>query len=133
MRGRAVTILTTIQFHRRDREELAERYRPNTTRAWNAVPAGVTREPLRGAGETMYWLPAAAALVVGDCLIGSHGGLRLCPESWLMEVQVDRRGLAELLRSTLELPVERVLPSHGEPVLRDGRAALARALTETTT
>jgi hypothetical protein len=37
-------------------------------------------------------------------------------------------GLRELLRPLLELPVERVLVSHGEPVLRDGHAALRRLL-----
>jgi hypothetical protein len=45
-------------------------------------------------------------------------------------VQVDRAGLAELLSPLLELPIERVLVSHGEPVLHYGRAALALALAE---
>jgi hypothetical protein len=128
---RAVSILTTIRWHRRDREQLAERYRYNSTRAWNAVPAGVVQRPLRGAGETLYWLPDVATLVAGDRLIGDgRGGLRLCPDSWLVDVRVDRAGLAQLLRPLLELAIERVLVSHGEPVLRDGRAALARALAE---
>jgi hypothetical protein len=128
--GRPVSILTTIRWHRRDREELAERYRPNTTRAWNAVPAGVKPRPLRGAGETMYWFPAVATLVAGDRLIVTEAGLRLCPQSWLEDVHVNRPGLAELLTPLLELPIERVLVSHGEPVLHDGRAALARAIAE---
>ncbi|HEV2922963.1 MAG TPA: hypothetical protein VGW98_02955 [Solirubrobacteraceae bacterium] len=128
---RAVTILTTIRWHRRDREELADRYSPNTTRAWNAVPAGVTPKPLRGAGETMYWLPAVATLVAGDRLIVTKdAGLQLCPQSWLEDVHVNRPGLADLLAPLLELPIERVLVSHGEPVLHDGRAALARAIAE---
>ena len=129
--ARPVSILTTIRWHRRDREELAARYSSTTSRAWNAVPAGVTPWPLRGAGETMFWLPAAATLVPGDRLIGGEaGGLRVCPESWLSRVQVDRRGLARLLRGLVELPIERVLVSHGEPVLKDGRAAVARAIAE---
>jgi hypothetical protein len=129
--GRPVSILTTIRWHRRDRDELAERYRSTSARAWNAVPPGVTQRPLRGAGETMFWLPAVAALVPGDRLIGAPGGgLQVCPESWLDRVSVDRAGLARLLRSLVELPIERVLVSHGEPVLRDGRAALARAIAE---
>jgi hypothetical protein len=128
--ARPVGILTTIRWHRRDRDELAERYRAATSpRAWNAVPSGVEPRPLRGAGETLFWLPGPAALVCGDRLIGApDGGLQLCPESWLADVQVDRAGLARLLRSLLELPIERVLVSHGDLVLRDGRAALARAL-----
>jgi hypothetical protein len=36
--------------------------------------------------------------------------------------------LAASLRPLLELPVERVLVSHGEPVLRGGLEALAAAL-----
>jgi hypothetical protein len=128
---RPVSILTTIRWHRRDREELAERYKPNTSRAWNAVPPGVEPRPLRGAGETMFWLPAVATLVPGDRLIGAPGGrLQVCPQSWLTAVHVNRPGLVELLRPLVELPLERVLVSHGEPVLRDGRAALVRAIAD---
>jgi hypothetical protein len=129
--GRPVSILTTIRWHRRDRDALARRYRQQTGRAWNAVPPGVAPRPLRGAGETLYWLPGATALVAGDRLIGDDaGGVRLCPESWLEDVRVDRAGLATIMRPLLELPIERVLVSHGEPVLHDGRAALAHALAE---
>jgi hypothetical protein len=127
---RRVTILTTIHWHRRDREELAARYRDRSPRAWNEIPAGVEPRPLRGAGETLYWLPAPAALVAGDRLLDGADRLRLCPENWLAEVRVDRAGLAELLRPLLELPIERVLVSHGEPVLRDGRRAIESALRE---
>jgi hypothetical protein len=129
--GRPVSILTTIQWHRRDREELAERYAANSSRTWNFIPHGVEPKPLRGAGETVFWLPGVAALVFGDRLLGDDGGgVRLCPESWLANVQVDRAGLARLMRSLLELPVERLLVSHGDPVLHDGRAELARAIRE---
>jgi len=129
--GRPVSILTTIRWHRRDRELLAERYRANSARAWNAVPAGVLPKPLRGGGETVYWLPQVMALVFGDTLIGAGPGeVRVCPESWLSDVRVDRAGLERLMRPLLELPVELLLVSHGEPLLHDGRAALARALHE---
>ena len=129
--GRPVSVLTTIRWHRRDRELVAERYSANSSRAWNAVPAGVEPRPLRGAGETMYWLPGAASLIAGDRLLGDDaGGLRVCPQSWLSRVQVDRAGLAHLMLALLELPIERVIVSHGEPVLHDGRAALARAIEQ---
>jgi hypothetical protein len=129
--GRPVSILTTIHWHRRDREQLAKRYSANTTKAWNAIPAGVKPRPLRGAGETLFWLPAVSTLVAGDRLIVVAGvGLRLCPQSWLEDVHVNRPGLAEVLGPLLELPIERVLVSHGEPVLHDGRAALAHAIAE---
>lgn len=129
--GRPVSVLTTIHWHQRDREEIAERYRANSSRAWNYVPPGVAPKPLRGAGETMFWLPDVATLVPGDRLIGAPGGgLQLCPEDWLSDARVDRVGLAGLLRPLTALPIERVLVSHGEPVLSDGRAALVQALHE---
>jgi hypothetical protein len=128
---RPVSILTTIRWHRRDREQLAERYAGRSTGVWNAVPAGVKPRPLRGAAETLFWLPGAGALVCGDRLIGAEAGaIQLCPESWLRGVRVDRAAVAHLMRPLLELPIELVVVSHGEPVLHDGRAALARALAE---
>jgi hypothetical protein len=130
--GRPVRILTTIRWHRRDRDALAARYRGQTPGAWNAVPPGVSPKPLRGAGETLYWLEQPGALICGDRVLGGDGdgdgGLRVCPESWLDDVTVDRAGLAQLLSRLLELPIEVVLTSHGQPVLHDGRAALARAV-----
>jgi hypothetical protein len=129
--GRPVSILTTIHWHRRDREELAERYRENTTRVWNYLPPGVEQRPLYRAGETLFWLPGVAALVAGDRLIGDGvGGVQVCPQSWLTGVPADRAEVAGLLRELLVLPIERVLVSHGEPVLRQGHAALGRAIAE---
>lgn len=130
VRGRAVTILTTIRFHRRDREQLAERYRGSTSRAWNWIPPGVTPWRLQGANEILFWLPAVATLVPGDSLIGTADGLRVCPQSWLEHARVSRAGVAERMRPLLQQPVERVLVSHGDPALRDGHAALAAAIDE---
>jgi hypothetical protein len=130
-RGLPVVILTTIKFHRRSRDELAKRYSARTSRAERALPAGVESRPIRGAGETMFWLPAHRALVPGDRIMGAAGGgLRLCPESWLRYLSsgISIPELAARLRPLLDLPVESVLVSHGEPVTTDGRAALAAAL-----
>jgi hypothetical protein len=129
--ARPVSVLTTIKWHRRDREELAERYRANTTRASNFIPHGVEPRPLRGAGETLFWLPGVATLVAGDRLVGDgDGGVLVCPQSWLEGVRADRADVAALMRPLLELPIERVLVSHGEPVLHGGHTALARAIAE---
>ena len=85
--------------------------------------------PIRRAGETMFWLPRAQALVPGDRLPGDdRGGLRLCPDSWLRYLPITRDDLRDALRPLVDLPVELVLVSHGEPVLHDGRSALERAL-----
>ena len=127
--GRSVSILTTIRWHSRDRRLLAERYRGQSKHAWNAVPSGVLPRRLRGAGEIVFWLPRVASLVPGDRLIGdSDGGLRLCPAGWLEDERVDLVGLAARLEELLELPIEKVLVSHGEPVLHGGRAALLHAI-----
>ncbi|MGH3012407.1 MAG: hypothetical protein ACRDMY_11325 [Gaiellaceae bacterium] len=129
--GRRVAILTTLQFHSRSRDELAERYRASTSRAKKTLPEGVETVVIRGAGETMVWLPKPRVLIPGDRLLGDDaGGLRLCPDSWLRYLPSGMRqeGLRAALRRLLDLPVELVLVSHGEPVLEKGREAIARAL-----
>lgn len=130
-RGRSVVILTTLAFHRRSRDELVARYGASTSRAKASLPAGVETVQIRGAGETMVWLPAERALIPGDRLLGNgQGGLRLCPESWLPYLPSGMRHpeLRESLLPLLDLPVEMVLTSHGTPVLTAGRDAIARAL-----
>jgi glyoxylase-like metal-dependent hydrolase (beta-lactamase superfamily II) len=84
-------------------------------------------------GEVVYWLPRQRALAVGDVLLGAGAKprdtgapLRLCPERWLGKASHD--DLREALAPLLDLRLSRVLVSHGEPVLRRGRAALADAL-----
>jgi hypothetical protein len=129
--GRRVAILTTLGFHRRSKEELAARYDASTSRARKTLPAGVETVQIKGAGETMVWLAEPRALVPGDRLLGADGGgLRLSPESWLRYLPsgMRTRQLREALRPLLDLPVEKVLVSHGEPVLRGGHDAIARAL-----
>lgn len=131
--GRPVVILTTLQFHRRSREELVARYGASTSRAKKALPEGVETIQIRGAGETMVWLPEHHALIPGDRLLGGDGGgVRLCPESWLryLPSKMSQGHLRKALQPLLELPVEMVLVSHGEPVLSGGREALVRALDD---
>ncbi len=130
-RQRPVAVLTTIGFHRRSRDFLAQRYGATTSRARKSLPSGVNAHRIRDAGETMFWLADHRALVPGDRLLGaSGGGLRLPPSSWLAYLprRMTVAELAEALRPLLELPIERVLVSHGEPVLSGGRDALAEAL-----
>jgi hypothetical protein len=129
--SRRVLALTTIGFHGRSRDELVERYGAETSRARRNLPEGVCARPIRGAGETIFWLPEHRALVPGDRIVGEKdGSLRTCPDSWLayLPSRITPTELRELLRPLLELPIERVLVSHGEPVLADGHLALAEAL-----
>ena len=129
---RPVRVLTTIGFHRRSRDEVLRRFGATTSRAKPSLPEGVETVTIRRAGETMVWLPGPRALVPGDRLLGDdHGGLRMCPPGWLRYLNpgLTYDELREALRPLLDLPVEMVLVSHGEPVLRDGRAAIERALS----
>jgi hypothetical protein len=130
-RGRKAIVLTTLGFHRRSRDEVAKRYDASTSRARRNLPSNVIPIPLRGAGETMFWLPDVRTLVPGDRLLGDEdGGVRVCPDSWLRYLESGLTGahLRVILQPLLDLPIERVLTSHGEPVLAGGREALARAL-----
>ena len=121
-RGAPVTILLTCTWHERSAAELAERYG-----AGDSPPAGVEAFVVPAIEETLWWLPEHAALVAGDVLLGAPDGIRMCPDSWLAG-QASPASIRDALRPLLDLPVERILVSHGEPVLEGGLAALQRAL-----
>ena len=141
-------VLITVYWHARSAAEILERYpgarvwahasardeigkRVRFTDAFaigDALPGGIDAIDALRAQEVMYWLPEQRALVTGDVILGDDdGGVRVCPGSWLPE-GTDPRAFREALRPLLELPVERVIVSHGEPVLENGRDALDRAL-----
>ena len=122
-RGLPVTILVTCKWHERSAGELKERYGAD-----DAPPAGV--EPvlvLPDIEETLWWLPEHRTLVAGDVIVGAPDGVSVCPGSWL-EGEAWPASIPAALQPLLDLPVERVLVSHGDPVLENGRAALERAL-----
>ncbi len=74
----------------------------------------------RGRNETPLWLPEQRALVFADALTAPKGELLVWDTPWHEE------RVLPALRKLLELPFERVIVSHGEP-LHD-RAAFERAL-----
>jgi hypothetical protein len=97
------------------------------------LPGGIVAFGTARSSEVVYWLPEQKAVVAGDVLLGAGAKpgatpdpLRLCPERWLGKASHD--DLRTSLRPLLDLPVERVLVSHGEPVLRAGKQALAGVL-----
>jgi hypothetical protein len=129
--GRPVVVLTTMRFHGRSRAEVADRYGAELRTHGAEPPAGVRRIPIAGMDESMVYLDAPRALVPGDRLIADGDGtLRPCPASWLRYIPgpPDAVALRAALTPLLELGAELVLVSHGEPVLRDGAAALRAAL-----
>ncbi len=146
--GVPVHVLVTVFWHARSAGEIVRRYGSRlhaTTRArapiqlrtdavtdvfrpGERLPGGVVALASGRATEVVYWIPQHRTLVPGDVILGSEGGgLRLCPESWL-PAGVGHARLRSVMAPLLELPVERVLVSHGEPVSENARARLAEAL-----
>jgi glyoxylase-like metal-dependent hydrolase (beta-lactamase superfamily II) len=143
-------VLVTVYWHGRSTENVGARrvWAPTRSaqplrnrgidvtdvfRASDELPGGIQAFQTPRAAEVVYWLPEQRALAVGDVLLGAGAKprptgapLRLCPERWLGKGTHD--DLRASLRPLLELPVDRVLVSHGRPVLSDGRAVLAAAL-----
>ena len=123
-RGLPVVILLTADWHRRSSAELAERY---DARVGGALPAGVEQIPIKGADERQvaYFLRPHAALVVGEIFqVDVQGELFLCRSPVLERPDELEASLEQLM----ELPVERLLVSHGAPVLEDVKARMAEAL-----
>lgn len=143
-------VLLTVYWHGRSAGELgaprvwaakrgARRLKNRGVEVTDAVengavlPGGIQAFATARESELVYWLPDQKAVVVGDVLLGAgakprptQDQLRLCPQRWLGTSSLDE--LRRSLRPLLDLPVQRVLVSHGEPVLRSGRRALAQAL-----
>jgi hypothetical protein len=99
----------------------------------NSLPGGIRAFETARESEVVYWLPDQKAVAVGDVLLGAGAKpkatsepLRLCPERWLGDAKL--KDLRKSLRPLLELPVQRVLVSHGDPVLSGGKDALAAVL-----
>ena len=141
-----VHVLLTVFWHARQARQVAERYgariwahaparAPIERRAGpidelfrpgDQLPGGIEAFQARGS-EVVYWIAEPKALVAGDVILGSDGGLQLCPESWSPGGGGHSR-VREHLRALASLPIESVLVSHGEPVLADASAAFARLL-----
>lgn len=146
--GSPVHVLVTVFWHVRSAAEVVRRYRgrlhapsrarapverraglrPEVFRPGDPLPGGIDAFPSGRATEVVFWIPAHGAIVPGDMLLtDAQSGLRLCHESWL-PAGLGHAEVRAALEPLLELPVERVLVSHGAPVLENGHAALARAL-----
>lgn len=152
--GERLAILITIPYHVRSSEEIRHRFRGDVeTTIWghpaclkrlsedagfrafepgDELPAGASAhkigKPRRH--ETPLHLPSHRALVFGDAVAEVDGELRV----WSGE-RVDARvsrfyheRFNPTLEPLLELDFERVLVTHGKPVLEGGRAQLDAAL-----
>jgi glyoxylase-like metal-dependent hydrolase (beta-lactamase superfamily II) len=147
--GRAPDVLISLFWHARSAQAILDRYAgtrvwaheparhlvaertawTNVFRVGDPLPGGIEAIDARRAFEVLFWLPDQRTLIAGDVLHGTQDGrIRLLPDSWLGGA--DRAAFHAGLRSMLDLPIERILPAHGEPVLTNGREALSHAIAE---
>jgi glyoxylase-like metal-dependent hydrolase (beta-lactamase superfamily II) len=154
-RGRPVAILLANCFHHRSSGALYERYRqgpgaeiwapeaarPHLEKAGcpvtryykdgETLPGGFVAYEVEGLcpGEAVLYLPPHRTAIAADALLGAPGGrLRVPPVSWSADAQLYHKRLLPSLRRLLEVPVEAVIVSHGEPALSGAREALEQAL-----
>jgi glyoxylase-like metal-dependent hydrolase (beta-lactamase superfamily II) len=150
-REQPVAVVLTLHYHVRHAPEVVGRYRSapgaalwapvgsvpklshDPDRAFSpgdALPADIRALPTSRDDEVVLWLPAARTIVAGDALLGGkRRPLRVCPQSWLPR-SITRAALAASLAPLLELPVDLVVPLHGDPVTTDAHDVLADALAE---
>jgi hypothetical protein len=131
---RPVCVVVTVHWHRRGADEVIARYGALD----GIVPDGATAIALGDPiGETAYALRRYRALVPGDIVLGGDGiegeradGLRVCPPGWYGRSVAERWWYGGIgLRSALdrlahEAP-DRVLVTHGTPLLSGGAQALS--------
>jgi hypothetical protein len=149
-----LTVLVTVPYHVRSSEAIWRRYRKQaeTTIRGHAnaakrladrsgfreidpageLPGGVTPhrigKPVRN--ETPFHLPSHRALVFGDAMVEVDGRLRVWSDRRLDEKveRFYRERFNPTLEPLLDLDFERVLVTHGPPVMKDGPRALRSAL-----
>ena len=154
--GERLAILISIPYHVRSSEELRRRFRSQVeTTIWghracrkrlsdpagfhafepgDAFPAGASAhrigKPRRY--ETPLLLPSHRALVFGDAVVEVDGALRVWSDRKVDSgvTRFYRERFNPTLEPLLELDFDRVLVTHGEPVLADGRKVLGQALRD---
>ena len=141
--GKDVAVVLTIPWHQRSAQDAVDRlgahvyavdpdsddvsvpatgYSPGET-----LPGGVETRPALYPEEAILWIPEHGALVTGDAVLVRDDGVQLAPASWLPK-GTSPQDLADSLRPLLDLPVELLLPTHGDPVTEDALGALRRAV-----
>jgi glyoxylase-like metal-dependent hydrolase (beta-lactamase superfamily II) len=122
----------TIFGHERCATRLDDRSSFRALRGGEAVEDGVRAHQLGRPprAETPFELPSHRALAFGDTVLAVDGELRVWPRqraSARLRASYEQR-LLPTLQALTRLDVERVLVTHGDPVLHDGARALAASL-----
>jgi hypothetical protein len=154
--ARPILVLVGSVDHGRSADEVAGRYLPkghqvrvigdaairdqvsctlHATFGDAVLPAGLHALPIPGMspGERAFVLDPWRAAVFADAVIGAGGGrVRVAPPSWGVKTPEGRslydRAFRPALQHVAAMGPELVLPSHGEPILTNGTAALEEAL-----
>jgi hypothetical protein len=123
-RGLPVVILLTAEWHRRSADELAARY---DARIGGALPASVEEIPIEGADERQvaYFIRPHGALITCETFGVDVDGELYAAQSPALKRPAEFEASLERI---MELPIEWLLVSHGEPVLENAKARMAEAL-----
>jgi glyoxylase-like metal-dependent hydrolase (beta-lactamase superfamily II) len=136
--GKPVRVLLTQPAHYRGTADFVERYgasvwvppravwrkRPNPATT-DELPRGVEAIELDGEPQqVVYFIREHATLVTGDVLSGTGGRLHVFVD------EADPELLLPSLDALANLPIERVIIPHGEPILSDGAARIRAAVAE---
>ena len=122
--GTPLLVVLTAPWHARSSAEVAARYGAEVVGAAAAEGIAVLPVPPIEEGQVALFIPEHGALVTAEILADFGQGLAVYPSPALD----DAAALAQFLQELRTLPVELVLPAHGEPVLEGAREAVAAAV-----
>ncbi len=95
---------------------------PATT---SELPPGIEAIELEGEPQQVaFFIPEHATLVSGDVLAGRDGRIRIFLD------EADPELLLPSLEALSDLPIERVIIPHGDPILSEGAARIREAIAE---
>jgi hypothetical protein len=150
-----VRILLTIPYHVRDAEPVWRHYRDRPATIFGhpavakrltdhhgfralsagvAIDSGILPVPIGNPRryEMPLFVPEHRALVFGDAIVAADGAVRVWIQLPVTPKRLDwyQRRLRPSFEPLLDVDCDRLLVTHGQPVLTGGRRALREALDE---
>ena len=123
LRERATAVVLTAPYHEREAAWLRAGEGEGHFYVPGPWPFGMHAYAGREDNDVILWMPSISAIVTGDSLSDFGDGLEIHLGG---RTNVTRDDVVERLRPLLDLPIEHVLPGHGEPT---DRAALECVLS----
>src|SRR5262245_49334778 len=136
--GKPVRVLLTQGAHYRGTADFVERFDASVwappSAVWRKIPNPATTDKLPPGIEAIeldgepqqvvFLIHEHATLVTGDVVSGTGGRLHIFVD------EADPERLLPALESLADLPIERVIIPHGDPVLSDGSKRIREAVAE---